>query len=157
SYSQYGWIFVERISFGVAILILVYMMTEELSWKWRGLSLTVVTIVGLLFGVTNLTKGLRTWTGAVPLVFWLFGWITMVFTAPGETVKKERDGKQLQTAVTFASRVFSMHRIKGTLVALSLPLFFAGLVDFFSVSWAYRWLDVGALLFLWLFFAERLA
>src|SRR5258706_10938590 len=62
----------------------------------------------------------------------------------------------LRTAATLATRPFSMKQIRGTLVALSLPAMFIILIDLFSLGWAPRWLDIGALLLLWLFFAERL-
>jgi tetratricopeptide (TPR) repeat protein len=150
------WHFLERASFGIALFIVAYLVTENLSRKWRIPSLTLATILGILFGFVHLSPAVRFWSGVVPLSLWFIGWLAMVFSELFVVQNGQPEASALRTAASLAARPFSMKQIRGTLVALSLPAMFLVLVDLFSLAWAPRWLDIGALLLLWLFFAERL-
>ncbi len=156
SISHPLWHFLERASFGVALFIVAYLVTENLSRKWRIPSLTLAAVLGLLFGFVHLSPAVRFWTGIIPLSLWLIGWLAMVFSDLFVVPTEQSGASVLRTAAQLAARPFSMKQIRGTLVALSLPAMFIVLVDLFSLAWAPRWLDIGALLMLWLFFAERL-
>jgi len=157
------WLVLERISFGIAVFFIAFLITESLSKRWRIASLLFASMLGLIFAVLDPDSSTTAWIGFIPLCLWLIGWLAMVFSAlfsgPDEIREPEQhlEAGSLKTAVNMASVPFSMQRIRGTLVALSLPAIFAVLVDIFSFCWAPHWLDVGALLLLWMFFAERLA
>jgi tetratricopeptide (TPR) repeat protein len=157
------WLVLERVSFGIAVFIIAFLVTESLSKRWRIPSLLFASMLGLIFAVLDPGSSTTAWIGFIPLCLWLIGWLAMVFSALFSGPDEIREPEQhlgpgsLKTAVNMASVPFSMQRIRGTLVALSLPAIFAVLVDIFSFCWVPRWLDVGALLLLWMFFAERLA
>jgi len=155
-YSHNLWHFLERFSFGVALLIVAYLVTENLSRNWRIPSLAAASILALIFGFVHLRPVVRLWTGVIPLSLWLVGWLAMVFSDLFVLSAHPTDPSVLRAAATLVTRPFSMKQIRGTLVALSLPAMFIVLIDLFSLAWAPRWLDIGALLLLWLFFAERL-
>jgi tetratricopeptide (TPR) repeat protein len=168
--SKPVWTIVERLSFAVAVLLIVWVGTETLSRRaWRGLIIAGFATVCGWFAfsldagknlriIPVMSDNIRTVLALIPVAFLALGTVLAIIDQfPKLSTRAPANADEPATAGGYTSKFLQIGRLSGIVLSVSLPVIAFCTADLFSLGYLNRSLDFLILSGLWLFFAERLA
>jgi len=152
-----SWMILERLSFLLAIVLIVVLLTDKsVSKKWR---ITIAIVLGglsALLAFARVGQGIRLALEVIPLLpFTLSLVVSIVDEVRQDTAAAAH--QQISTAKALTLKALPISRFAGVLHSLALPFVALAFIDLFGIGYFSRSFDLAILFLFWIILAERLA